>query len=107
MTHVSGDLLFPWILTFLGLLVLVAGCYFVIAESRWGRTVGKHLFHLVAVTDQGARVTVGQSIVRQLPTVLQVIYVDMLFALFTEKRQRAFEMLSRTRVVQLKKPGSV
>jgi hypothetical protein len=31
--------------------------------------------------------------------VLQVIWVDALFALFTERGQRAFELLSKTRVI--------
>jgi hypothetical protein len=30
---------------------------------------------------------------------LQVYMIDALFALFTEKHQRAFELLSKTRVV--------
>jgi len=34
-----------------------------------------------------------------LPAVLQVGWIDAMFALFTEKSQRAFEMLSKTRVV--------
>ena len=31
--------------------------------------------------------------------ILQVFWIDVFFALFTEKHQRAFEMLSKTRVV--------
>ena len=42
----------------------------------------------------------GQAIVRQLPMFLQVYWIDVMFALFTDKSQRAFEMLSKTRVVQ-------
>jgi hypothetical protein len=38
--------------------------------------------------------------VRQLPVFLQVFWIDVMFALFMEKRQRAFEMLSKTRVVR-------
>ena len=37
--------------------------------------------------------------VRQLPMFLQMYWIDVLFALFTEKCQRAFELLSKTRVV--------
>jgi hypothetical protein len=33
---------------------------------------------------------------------LQVYMIDVLFALFTEKSQRAFELLSKTRVVTSK-----
>jgi hypothetical protein len=31
---------------------------------------------------------------------LQVFWIDVMFALFTEKHQRAFEVLSKTRVVR-------
>jgi uncharacterized RDD family membrane protein YckC len=37
--------------------------------------------------------------VRQLPVFLQVFSIDALFVLFTDRRQRAFELLSKTRVV--------
>jgi hypothetical protein len=40
----------------------------------------------------------GQAVVRQLPMFLQMYWIDVLFALFTDKQQRAFELLSRTRV---------
>ena len=37
--------------------------------------------------------------VRQLPVFLQVGWVDAMFVLFTDKRQRAFELLSKSRCV--------
>jgi hypothetical protein len=43
--------------------------------------------------------TAPNAIVRQLPVFLQCYWVDVLFAFFTERRQRAFELLSKTRVV--------
>ena len=69
-----------------------------VAEWRYGQTLGKHLFGLRVVQESGAQISLGQSIVRQLPAFLQVYWIDALFALFTDKRQRAFEMLSKTRV---------
>ena len=36
---------------------------------------------------------------RQLSLVFQIFWIDAMFALFTERRQRAFELLSRTRVI--------
>ncbi len=39
--------------------------------------------------------------VRSLPSLFQVFMIDALFALFTDKHQRAFEMLSKTRVVRV------
>ncbi len=74
--------------------------YLVIAEARLGYTVGKHAMGLRVVRESGTRISVGQSIVRQLPMLLQMYWIDVLFALFTEKSQRAFELLSKTRVVK-------
>jgi len=49
----------------------------------------------------------GQSVVRQLPMVLQIYWIDGLFAFFTDKQQRAFELLSKTRVVLEDPPRGV
>ena len=83
---------------------LLAGLAFwggtVWAEHRWGRTPGKHWMGLRVVTESGAAVSLGQAAVRQLPLLLQVFWIDAMFAAFTEHRQRAVELLSRTRVVR-------
>jgi len=73
--------------------------YIVIAESRAGQTLGKHIFGLRVVTESGTRISLGQSFVRQVPVFLQIFWIDALFALFTDRRQRAFELLTKTRVV--------
>jgi uncharacterized RDD family membrane protein YckC len=70
-----------------------------LAEYSTGQTVGKRLFGLRVVTEKGTRISLGQSFLRQMPIFLQIFTVDALFALFTEKRQRAFELISKTRVV--------
>ena len=53
------------------------------------------------VQESGAPITLGQAFVRQLSLVFQIFWIDALFALFTERRQRAFELLSKTRVVRM------
>jgi uncharacterized RDD family membrane protein YckC len=73
--------------------------YFVAAEYVTGQTLGKRLLGLRVVCESGARIGLGQSFVRQLPQFLQVFWIDILFALFTDMHQRAFELLSKTRVV--------
>jgi uncharacterized RDD family membrane protein YckC len=78
----------------------VFGIYTALAERRYGQTLGKRLLGLRVVRETGARISLGQAIVRQLPAFLQVYWIDVLFALFTDKSQRAFEMLSKTRVVR-------
>lgn len=73
--------------------------YTVVAEYEFGQTLGKYLLGLGVVRESGTRISLGQSVVRQLAMFLQIYWIDALFALFTQKRQRAFEMLSRTRTV--------
>ena len=79
---------------------LLFGIYTMASEYRRGQTIGKHLQGIRVVSETGARITLGQAIVRQLPMFLQVYWIDAMFALFTDKSQRAFEMLSKTRVVR-------
>ena len=75
--------------------------YTAISEYRTGQTLGKHLLGLRVVRDSGARISLGDAIVRQIPVCMQIHVIDGVFALFTEKSQRAFELLSKTRVVRL------
>lgn len=91
---------------FVALVLLVAFCstfllgvYTIVAELSTGQTVGKRVGGIHVVQENGRRLGIGQAIVRQLPMVLNVYWIDAMFALFTDKRQRAFELLSKTRVV--------
>ena len=89
-----------WMIVYLlGGSALIA-IYPIVAEAKYGKTVGKHLLGLRVVGESGTRIGTGQAIVRNLPLFLQVFWIDALFALFTDKSQRAFEMLSKTRVVR-------
>jgi uncharacterized RDD family membrane protein YckC len=95
----------PEIAPFFVLGVIVLGsfgfaAYTVLAESHSGQTLGKRFMHIRAVRESGARISLGQGVVRQLPMFFEVFALDALFALFTEKHQRAFELLSKTRVVR-------
>jgi uncharacterized RDD family membrane protein YckC len=100
-----GDVKYvPWWL--FGYLVgasLFIALYPMVAEAKYGKTVGKHLFGLRVVRESGARISGLQAVVRNLPIFLQFFWIDALFALFTERRQRAFELLSKTRVVQARR----
>jgi uncharacterized RDD family membrane protein YckC len=90
----------PVLVIIVVVILISAGClYPLIAEYVWGETLGKHLMGLRVVRESGGRISFGQSVVRQLPMFLQVFWIDVMFALFTEKHQRAFEVLSKTRVV--------
>lgn len=78
----------------------VFGAYTIAAEYAWGDTLGKRAMGLRVVRENGTRISLGQSFVRQLPMFLQVYLIDVLFALFTDRSQRAFELLSKTRVIR-------
>lgn len=104
-SHMEGDpLTRPWILwplAYTALMGLIgASFYTVIAEAMTGQTLGKRVFGLRVVRESGTRISFGQALLRQLPLALQISMVDALFALFTEKRQRAFELITKTRVVR-------
>ena len=86
-------------------LVCLSPLYFVMAEYAYGQTVGKRLLSLRVVRESGGRISFGQSVVRQLPALLQMWLIDVMFVLFTEKSQRAFEMLSKTRCVRADSSG--
>jgi uncharacterized RDD family membrane protein YckC len=73
--------------------------YTALTEWKYGQTFGKYLIGLRVVRESGTRIGFGQAVVRQLPMFFQFYWIDVLFVLFTEKSQRAFEMLSKTRVV--------
>lgn len=77
--------------------------YTIVGERMLGQTLGKYLLGLRVVRESGARIGLGQAIVRQLPMFLEVFGIDVLFALFTERSQRAFELLSKTRVVRVER----
>ena len=75
--------------------------YTVTAEYLAGHTLGKRLMGIRVVRESGARIGLGQSFLRQLPFFGGFSIIDALFALFTERRQRAFELLTKTRAVAL------
>ena len=69
-------------------------------ECWFGATPGKRLLGLLVVGESGARISFGQSVLRQFPFFIEIWAIDVLFALFTEQKQRAFELVSKTRVVR-------
>jgi uncharacterized RDD family membrane protein YckC len=85
--------------------VTLYSIFLMVSEYMWGQTPGKRLFGLRVVTESGTRIGFGQAFVRQLPTSFQFFWVDGLFVLFTDRRQRAFELLSKTRVVVAEETG--
>lgn len=86
------------------LTIALCGCivlfvYTIVAEAGWAQTLGKRAFRLHVVRESGRRIHAGHAIVRQLPLLLSIFLIDALFLFFTDRQQRAFELLSKTRVV--------
>jgi uncharacterized RDD family membrane protein YckC len=50
---------------------LVCAVYTMAAEYRRGQTLGKRLQHIRVVREAGSRISVGQTVVRQLPMLLR------------------------------------
>ncbi len=75
--------------------------YTLISEVLDAQTFGKRWMKLAVVREDGTRISVWQSCVRQLPFFAQLAFIDAAFALFTGNRQRAVELLSHTRVIAL------
>ena len=102
---VWGNAFLPFaVLITFGSTALIFWIYTIVAEWQSGQTLGKRLFRMIVVREDGARMSGGQAVVRQLPVLFQFFWIDVLFALFTERRQRAFELLSKTRVVVAPRP---
>ncbi|HEY6220389.1 MAG TPA: RDD family protein [Gemmatimonadaceae bacterium] len=79
--------------------IFVLPGYFVLSEALTDQTLGKKVLGIRVVRESGSRINVGQALVRQIPLVFSFFLVDALFALFTEKKQRAFELITKTRTV--------
>jgi uncharacterized RDD family membrane protein YckC len=79
---------------------VLALVYFPVFEALRGQTLGKRWLGIYVVRETGEAVGWGPAILRRLPFVLEIFWIDALFALFTERRQRAFDLVARTVVVR-------
>ncbi len=78
----------------------IAVLYFPVFEKRFGKTPGKHLMRLRVRDESGAEIGWGQAIVRRLSLYFEFLALDALFVPFSEKKQRAFDMVADTVVVR-------
>ena len=74
--------------------------YFPVLEHHFGKTLGKHLLGLRVLSESRTRVTLGQAFLRRLSVYFEFLVLDALFVPFTEKKQRAFDMVAKTIVVR-------
>jgi uncharacterized RDD family membrane protein YckC len=74
--------------------------YFPLLEGRFGRTLGKRIFGLKVLSEDGLPVGYGRAILRRLSFYFQIFPIDALFIPFNPKRQRGFDILAKTIVVR-------
>ncbi len=92
----TGIFAFSLVLTAAGLMIL----YFPILEGRYGTTLGKYLLNLHVVKENGAPIGYKEAFLRRIPYYFEFLVVDVLFIPFTEKNQRAFDLIARTVVIR-------
>jgi uncharacterized RDD family membrane protein YckC len=80
----------------LGIILL----YFPILEGRFGQTAGKHILHLRVLKENGLPVGYKEAFLRRLAFYFKFFPIDAAFVLFTEKKQRAMDIVARTVVIQ-------
>lgn len=80
--------------------------YFPLMEWRFGQTLGKKLMGIHVVRADGLAIGLGAAVVRRIPFFLEFFWIDAVVALFTERRQRAFDLVAGTLVVEGAGAGS-
>ncbi|RPI88105.1 MAG: RDD family protein [Chloroflexi bacterium] len=74
--------------------------YFPLLEGRFGQTLGKKLFHLYVLTEDGLPVGYGKATLRRLSFYFEILPIDALWIFFNPRRQRGFDILANTIVVE-------
>lgn len=77
--------------------------YFPLLESHYGKTLGKHVMKIRVLRETGAPIGLGQAFVRRLSMYFDMLWIDALFIPFTDKRQRALDIVAKT--VVAREPG--
>jgi uncharacterized RDD family membrane protein YckC len=74
--------------------------YFPLLEVGFGKTLGKRLLGLRVCTEEGLQISTGQAIMRRLSFYFEILPIDALFVFFKPKRQRGFDILAHTVVIE-------
>lgn len=93
---------FDTVMIFLLAILLIAPAllYFPVLEERYGQTLGKRLFGAYVAKESGERAGLWATVLRRLSLLFEIWPFDAAVVFFTEKRQRAFDILAKTIVVQ-------
>jgi uncharacterized RDD family membrane protein YckC len=91
------------ILLIVGIALAVAGIllfYFPLLEGRFGQTPGKRLLGLRVVKESGTAIGYKEAFMRRLSFYFEFVALDALFIPFTDKRQRAMDIVAKTVVIR-------
>lgn len=102
----NGDLPIAAVIAFVLVATALVGIftfYFPLLEARFGKTFGKHLMKLRVIRENGAPIGLGQAFVRRLSLYFEMLLLDALFIPFTDKKQRALDIIAKTVVAE--EPG--
>lgn len=93
--HVGGFLAF--------IMFLVIFLYYIVLEATTGKTVGKYIAKTKVVNAEGAKITWGQSIGRNLMRIVDGLFaylVAFIAIISSKNRQRLGDMVAKTYVIK-------
>lgn len=97
----SGGVFILFVIGLIATISLLSLLYFPILEWRYGQTLGKRALGIHVVRQDGTALDLGPAIVRRIPFFLEFFWIDAIVALFTERTQRAFDLVAGTMVVEV------
>ncbi|MCB2197933.1 RDD family protein [bacterium] len=83
----------------------IALFYFPVMEHMFGWTIGKRVFGMRVLREDGTPVGLGAAFVRRLSYYFDILALDAIFVPFTKMRQRAFDRVAGTVVVKDGEPS--
>lgn len=96
----TGGLLIGLAVLFTVSAIGLMAMYFPILEGRFGRTPGKRLLHLRVLKENGLPIGYKEALLRRLSFYFDFWLPDALFIPFTQKKQRALDIVARTIVIR-------
>lgn len=101
--YVIGAFFVLLIISLAAMLVGLVILYFPILEGRFGQTAGKRLLGMRVIREAGGAIGYKEAFLRRLSFYFNaavLLLVDSLFIVFTEKHQRAFDIVAKTVVIR-------
>lgn len=78
----------------------IALFYFPVMEHMFGWTIGKRVFGMRVLKEDGTPIGLGAAFIRRLSYYFDILALDAIFVPFTKMRQRAFDRVAGTVVVK-------